>query len=145
MKICLKTNLTKKTKAKRKEKNRKKETSFGENRNLENWLIWSSLYLWMYWALNLGKLLRVWLIQWLFWRESEIFLENQTLYPICNVIKCMLCTTLKIVLWDRVIINCTEMSKADRLSSYEKCNNFHAILISYKTDNKFNRNTRKLN
>ena len=32
-----KTNLTKKTKAKRKEKkNRKKETSFGGNRNLDN-------------------------------------------------------------------------------------------------------------
>ena len=31
------------------------------------------------------------------------------------------------------------------MSSHEKLNYFHAILIFYKTDNKFNRNTRELN
>ena len=31
------------------------------------------------------------------------------------------------------------------ISSHEKLNYFHAILIFYKTDNKFNRNTRELN
>ena len=81
----------------------------------------------LYWALNLSKLLRVWLTQWLFWRESEIFLENETLYPSdgydqeimsCSsfslvMITCMLCTALNIVLWDRVNTNCTEILNAD--------------------------------
>ena len=54
----------------------------------------------------------------------------------------MLCTGLKIVLRDRLNINCTEMSKADTKQVW---NYFHVILISYKTDNKFKENTRELN
>ena len=34
-----------------------------------------------------SKLIRVCLSQWLFWRESEIFLESETLYPSDTVIQ----------------------------------------------------------
>ena len=49
----------------------------------------------------------------MFWRESEIFLENETLYPSDTVIKCMLCTAVNIVLWD-----CTQILKADTVLNY---------------------------
>ena len=68
-------------------------------------------------TINLSKLLRVWLSQWLFWRESEIFLENETLYPNDGydqeIMSCSSCTALNIVLLDRVNTNCTEILNAD--------------------------------
>ena len=68
------------------------------------------------------------------WRESKIFLENETLYPSDTVIKFMLCTAINFVFWDTVNIKCTKILKADTISSHGKCNYFYAILISSKRD-----------